>query len=169
MSQAGANTPANHFGGSFGPNEWLVQEMYEKYQSDPSSVDKAWWDFFADFKGTPSLNGSTNSNPGKPSGPPIPKAQLAKTNSDQPIAQPIISNPTITQPISRKVESNNNFSTPVVKPADPVVKPIPTLVTPSASTVEPLRGVAARVVQSMEGSLTVPTATSVRVVGKTFD
>ncbi|MEY2724049.1 MAG: 2-oxoglutarate dehydrogenase component, partial [Actinomycetota bacterium] len=164
MSQAGANTPANHFGGSFGPNEWLVQEMYEKYQSDPSSVDKAWWDFFADFKGTPSLNGSTNSNPVKPSGPPIPKSQLAKTNSDQPIAQPIISNPTIEEPISRKVESQNNFSAPVVKPADPVVKPIPTLVTPSASTVEPLRGVAARVVQSMEGSLTVPTATSVRVV-----
>ena len=39
MSQAGANTPANHFGGSFGPNEWLVQEMYERYQSDPA-VDK---------------------------------------------------------------------------------------------------------------------------------
>ena len=34
MSQAGANTPANHFGGSFGPNEWLVQEMYERYQTD---------------------------------------------------------------------------------------------------------------------------------------
>jgi 2-oxoglutarate dehydrogenase E1 component len=79
VSQAGANTPANHFGGSFGPNEWLVQEMYEKFQSDPSSVDKAWWDFFADFKGTPSLNGSTNSNPTKPGVPPIPKSQLAKT------------------------------------------------------------------------------------------
>lgn len=38
------------------------------------------------------------------------------------------------------------------------------MITPDASTVEPLRGVAARVVQSMEGSLTVPTATSVRVV-----
>ena len=164
MSQAGANTPANHFGGSFGPNEWLVQEMYEKFQSDPSSVDKAWWDFFADFKGTPSLNGSTNSNPTKPGVPPIPKSQLAKTITEPQSAQPLIPNPPVTKPIVKKVEPSTNISTPLVKPADPVVKPIPTLITPGASTVEPLRGVAARVVQSMEGSLTVPTATSVRVV-----
>jgi len=164
VSQAGANTPANHFGGSFGPNEWLVQEMYEKFQSDPSSVDKAWWDFFADFKGTPSLNGSTNSNPTKPGVPPIPKSQLAKTISEPQSAQPLIPNPPVTEPIAKNIEPSTNISTPLVKPADPVVKPIPTLITPGASTVEPLRGVAARVVQSMEGSLTVPTATSVRVV-----
>ncbi len=164
MSQAGANTPANHFGGSFGPNEWLVQEMYEKFQSDPSSVDKAWWDFFADFKGTPSLNGSINSNPTKPGVPPIPKSQLAKTISEPQSAKPLIPNPPVTELIAKNIEPSTNISTPLVKPADPVVKPIPTLITPGASTVEPLRGVAARVVQSMEGSLTVPTATSVRVV-----
>ena len=49
-------------------------------------------------------------------------------------------------------------------PADPVVKPVPVLVTPSASTLEPIRGVSARVVQSMEASLSVPTATSVRAI-----
>jgi 2-oxoglutarate decarboxylase len=32
----------------FGPNEWLVDEMYERYQEDPNSVDQAWWDFFRD-------------------------------------------------------------------------------------------------------------------------
>lgn len=80
MSEVGANTPANHFGGSFGPNEWLVQEMYERYQADPGSVDKAWWDFFADFKGNSSLNGTviTATPVAKPGTPPIPKAQLAK-------------------------------------------------------------------------------------------
>jgi multifunctional 2-oxoglutarate metabolism enzyme len=41
---------------------------------------------------------------------------------------------------------------------------MPTLVTPSAATLEPIRGVSARVVQSMEASLTVPTATSVRAI-----
>ncbi|MCW2808757.1 MAG: 2-oxoglutarate dehydrogenase component [Marmoricola sp.] len=30
----------------FGANEWLVDEMYERYQKDPHSVDKVWWDFF---------------------------------------------------------------------------------------------------------------------------
>ncbi|MEU0488384.1 multifunctional oxoglutarate decarboxylase/oxoglutarate dehydrogenase thiamine pyrophosphate-binding subunit/dihydrolipoyllysine-residue succinyltransferase subunit [Nocardiopsis sp. NPDC006139] len=34
----------------FGPNEWLVEELYQKYLNDPNSVDKAWWNFFADYK-----------------------------------------------------------------------------------------------------------------------
>ena len=164
MSEAGANTPANHFGGSFGPNEWLVQEMYEKYQSDPASVDKAWWDFFADFKGTPSLNGSSNSAPNKPGVPPIPKAQQTKVVSNPPVVIPEPAAPVTLQPKIEKIETPTKVATSTFKPADPIVKPIPTLVTPSAASVEPLRGVAARVVQSMEGSLSVPTATSVRVV-----
>ena len=31
---------------AFGANEWLVDEMFERYQRDPNSVDKVWWDFF---------------------------------------------------------------------------------------------------------------------------
>ena len=30
----------------FGANEWLVEEMYERFQSDPSSVDQTWVDYF---------------------------------------------------------------------------------------------------------------------------
>src|SRR3712207_366351 len=30
----------------FGANEWLVEEMYERFQADPGSVDDAWVDFF---------------------------------------------------------------------------------------------------------------------------
>ncbi|MDD7940073.1 multifunctional oxoglutarate decarboxylase/oxoglutarate dehydrogenase thiamine pyrophosphate-binding subunit/dihydrolipoyllysine-residue succinyltransferase subunit [Actinomycetospora lutea] len=33
----------------FGPNEWLVDEMYQRYLADPDSVDAAWHDFFADY------------------------------------------------------------------------------------------------------------------------
>ncbi len=36
---------------AFGPNEWLVDELYQKYLEDPQSVDRAWWDFFADYAG----------------------------------------------------------------------------------------------------------------------
>ena len=35
-----------------GPNEWLVDEIYDQYLRDRNSVDPAWWDFFADY--TPS-------------------------------------------------------------------------------------------------------------------
>jgi multifunctional 2-oxoglutarate metabolism enzyme len=34
----------------FGANEWLVDEIYQQYLKDPHSVDRAWWDFFADYK-----------------------------------------------------------------------------------------------------------------------
>ncbi|NGO73285.1 2-oxoglutarate dehydrogenase E1 subunit family protein, partial [Streptomyces boncukensis] len=36
--------------GSFGANEWLVDEIYQQYLQDPNSVDRAWWDFFADYR-----------------------------------------------------------------------------------------------------------------------
>ena len=172
-----SNTPANHFGGSFGPNKWLVDEMYERYQQDPSSVDKAWWDFFADYT-PPAQSATSNGTAAAPAAPgagtpPIPKSSSATTPPVVPTATqvsapaaPVAAPVTPAAPAAPK-------PTPVVQapqtstsatPADPIVKPIPTLVTPGASTLEPIRGVAARVVQSMEASLTVPTATSVRAI-----
>ncbi len=47
---AGDNNVA---GTDFGPNEWLVDELYQKYQADPGSVDRAWWNFFADYHPKP--------------------------------------------------------------------------------------------------------------------
>ena len=35
---------------TFGPNEWLVDELYEQYTRDKNSVDRAWWDFFRDYE-----------------------------------------------------------------------------------------------------------------------
>src|SRR5450631_805037 len=34
----------------FGPNEWLVDEIYQQFLHDKDSVDPAWWDFFADYQ-----------------------------------------------------------------------------------------------------------------------
>ena len=34
----------------FGPNQWLVDELYQAYLADKKSVDPAWWDFFADYQ-----------------------------------------------------------------------------------------------------------------------
>nr|NLD41070.1 multifunctional oxoglutarate decarboxylase/oxoglutarate dehydrogenase thiamine pyrophosphate-binding subunit/dihydrolipoyllysine-residue succinyltransferase subunit [Actinomycetales bacterium] len=33
----------------FGANEWLIEEMYEKYLADPASVEPGWRDFFANY------------------------------------------------------------------------------------------------------------------------
>src|SRR6201994_2933559 len=37
----------------FGANEWLVEELYQRYLADPGSVDRAWWNFFADYHPKP--------------------------------------------------------------------------------------------------------------------
>src|ERR1700689_5556607 len=40
-----AGTPST----DFGPNEWLLDELYQRYQNDRGSVDRAWCNSFADF------------------------------------------------------------------------------------------------------------------------
>ncbi|MEP6851961.1 MAG: multifunctional oxoglutarate decarboxylase/oxoglutarate dehydrogenase thiamine pyrophosphate-binding subunit/dihydrolipoyllysine-residue succinyltransferase subunit [bacterium] len=42
-------TPTGSAAPEFGANQWLVEDMYERYQADPDSVDAAWHDFFADY------------------------------------------------------------------------------------------------------------------------
>lgn len=34
---------------NFGANQWLVEEMYERYLTDPTSVDTAWVELFTEF------------------------------------------------------------------------------------------------------------------------
>src|SRR5262250_1847968 len=45
----------------FGANEWLVEELYQRYLADPGSVDRAWWSFFADYQ--PTLPNGTGPQP----------------------------------------------------------------------------------------------------------
>ena len=148
------NTPANHFGGSFGPNEWLVDEMYDRYLQDPTTVDKAWWDFFADY--TP---GSATGVPPIPKSVQITEVELPATAPAAPEPAPATPAPAPPAPAPTVIKVAK-----LPTPADPIVQPIPTLITPGASSLEPIRGVAVRVVQSMEASLAVPTATSVRAI-----
>ena len=187
MSASESHTPQNHFGGSFGPNEWLVDEMYEKFLQDPQSVDPAWHEFFADYSKTATKQETIPPLATAPKGgnPPLPKsAQKISAPAAAPVAAPVQPTPAPVKnvtPVNNPVNppaatpatpatpaapqaSTDPAKAPVSTPADPVVKPIPTLVTPSAAAVEPIRGVAARVVQSMEASLAVPTATSVRAI-----
>lgn len=50
-----------HDTAGFGPNEWLVEEMYQQYLTSPDSVDEAWHEFFADYS-PPSGAGSAQHN-----------------------------------------------------------------------------------------------------------
>ena len=163
----------------FGANDWLVDEMYEHYLQDPSSVDPEWVEYFKSNKpGTPAsatqTSSATQNSSANKGVPPVPKAQQ-KTAAPAPVA-PVAAAPVVTPapvaapvaqaapvaPVSQPVVRESTSAQPT--PADPVVKPAPVLITPGASSLEPIRGVSARVVQAMEASLTVPTATSVRAI-----
>ncbi len=58
--------------GAFGPNAWLVEEMYEAYLADPTSVTESWREFFADYR-SPS-RGPAGNGGAPPSAPPAPPA-----------------------------------------------------------------------------------------------
>lgn len=119
---------------SFGTNEWIVEEMYQRYLTDPSSVDPAWHDFFTDYK--PVVE--------------TPKAKAPTVVEDKPTAPttPVI--PAKPQPVTPQA----------AKPAAPKAAPAPVV----EAKLIPLRGVASKIVENMDLSLTVPTATSVRAV-----
>jgi multifunctional 2-oxoglutarate metabolism enzyme len=62
----------------FGPNEWLVDELYQRYLADPNSVDKAWWSFFADYRPVRSSVNGTGANGTAPQ-PAVTEAPAAGT------------------------------------------------------------------------------------------
>ncbi|MEW6368897.1 MAG: multifunctional oxoglutarate decarboxylase/oxoglutarate dehydrogenase thiamine pyrophosphate-binding subunit/dihydrolipoyllysine-residue succinyltransferase subunit [Acidobacteriota bacterium] len=101
-------------GAAFGPNVWLIDEMYRQYAERPESVSESWREFFSDYR------------PG----------------------------------VGREV--------PSIPPEPAAITPEPPAATPAApapaGVAIPLRGPVARLVENMEQSLAVPTATSVRAM-----
>ena len=75
----------------FGANEWLVEELYQRYLADPGSVDRAWWSFFADYQPT-LTNGTPPQGPqpvtGVQSAAPAAPAQAPTAPAQPPAAAP---------------------------------------------------------------------------------
>ena len=163
-------------GQDFGANDWLVEEMFERYQADPTSVPTEWITYFQNNPQS-ATTGANAPVAGAPKGgtPPTPKPvtppNISMGNAPAAPAAPAQAAPVSSTPAT-PAQPAAPVSQPVVRtvdaapatPAQPAAKPIPTLATPGAATLEPIRGVGARVVASMEASLSVPTATSVRAI-----
>jgi 2-oxoglutarate decarboxylase len=150
---AGAPRPGTGHdpGADFGANEWLVEELYQRYQADPGSVDRAWWSFFADYQ--PTLTNGTGTGP-----QPILK--------DQPNSALASTAPASTAPASTAPAPAPASRAPAPQAAPAAVTPQVAAPPPAApgAEVSRLRGAAARTVANMTASLGVPTATSVRAV-----
>ena len=66
----------------FGPNEWLVDELYQQYLTDKDSVDRAWWAFFDDYTPLDAEAASAATVNGGPA------ARPAKDTATEPTATP---------------------------------------------------------------------------------
>lgn len=158
--------------GSFGTNDWFVDEMYEQWRDDPSSVPETWQDFFAADGATddaheagvdertasagtkreqatsPWTAAGRKGKAAAPSAPAVHKERAASVGVCGK-AQP---KEVATKPDRAKVKVVE------AKKAQPELKPAP------AQDPVPVKGAAAAIVRNMDASLAIPTATSVRPV-----
>ena len=142
----------------FGPNEWLVQEIYQQYLQDPTSVDPAWEDFFTDYRSEEGV--VATATPAAPSTPA--DGQAAPVGAAAPRPAPTVPGPAATSAPTGPAAPTPSAAIPAAPEQPPPGGGGPAG-SNGAKTV-PLRGVAARVVTNMEQSLSVPTATSVRAI-----
>lgn len=78
----------------FGANDWLLEEMYERYQADPSSVDPRWAEYFAEQQTT---GGTTAAAPPATPAAEAPKSAPKATAPPKPPApKPTATKPTAT-------------------------------------------------------------------------
>jgi len=158
-------TPDDQIGGTgagFGANSWLVEEMYERFVSDPGSVGAQWQEFFADYRSdTPSVAAAAATSPEVkavaaahraptdelPAPEPDSEAAPAPATTPAPASPPDASQPATT-------DATHDASKNATSDSDETVEEVGT----------PIRGAGAAIVRNMEASLGVPTATSFRNV-----
>ncbi|MFD5569771.1 multifunctional oxoglutarate decarboxylase/oxoglutarate dehydrogenase thiamine pyrophosphate-binding subunit/dihydrolipoyllysine-residue succinyltransferase subunit [Streptomyces cadmiisoli] len=147
---------------AFGPNEWLVDEIYQQYLQDPNSVDRAWWDFFADYKpGAPAP--AAAETPTAPA--PAPVAPAAPAAPAAPKPAPAAPAPAQAAAPVAPAKAAAPAPAPAAKPQPRAAAPAaPAAEAPQGPELITLRGPAAAVAKNMNASLELPTATSVRAV-----
>ena len=140
---AESHTPSD----ALGPNAWLVDEKYEQYLENPKSVSESWQDFFADYQRDSDVTATVTDKSLPATGRTSETGQLPAVKAGQAppataaVAAPA-TKPTAAAPKTTGISADGTAEVPG----------------------EPLRGAAARIVQNMEASLAVPTATSFREV-----
>src|SRR6266508_3032562 len=134
----------------FGPNVGLIDEMYRQYLDDPESVSEAWREFFAENE--PDQDGEAEAQP-RPAAPAEAQPRpAAPAEAEARPAEPAATAEADARP-AEKAEAKAEPAPPAKGETDG-----------AAGQTVPLRGAAARIVEAMEASRAVPTATSVRSV-----
>jgi 2-oxoglutarate decarboxylase len=124
---------------AYGANIAFIEELHEKFLSDPTSVSASWREFFEDY--VPQLD-----------------EEEEQEQEQEQLAQRVAAvgaSSVAAAPAARPAPA----PAPTPAPAAPRPTPVPP---PTSGTPVALRGAASKIVANMEASLTVPTATSIR-------
>ena len=160
----------------FGQNQWLVDEMYQRFQDDPSSVDASWHEFLTDYSPEAAVAGGANGatqtqRPAQSSAPT--STESTPASKAAPAETPPKATPAPAKAGTAPAKAAPKPAEPAAKPAaakpapaKPAAKPAPAKPAASATQEESkvLRGAAAAVAKNMNASLSIPTATSVRAI-----
>ncbi|MGW4014927.1 multifunctional oxoglutarate decarboxylase/oxoglutarate dehydrogenase thiamine pyrophosphate-binding subunit/dihydrolipoyllysine-residue succinyltransferase subunit [Rhodococcus ruber] len=167
----------------FGQNQWLVDEMYQRFQDDPSSVDASWHEFLTDYSPEAAVAGGANGatqtqRPAQSSAPT--STESTPASKAAPAETPPKATPAPAKSGTAPAKAGTAPAKAAPKPAEPAAKPAaakpapakpaakPAPAKPAASATQEeskvLRGAAAAVAKNMNASLSIPTATSVRAI-----
>ena len=171
-------------------NDWLIEEMYDRYLSDPSSVDAAWVEFFrkqtADAPGAAPTSAPAPASTARPAPAPAAAAPASAPVAAASVAAPAAP-PAATQAapaasvrdsekqkeVARQVETIKAAAPAKSGPQDPgsggglsanrPTGPVQAQAKDGATTTI-LKGAPMRTAKNMDLSLSMPTATTVRNV-----
>jgi 2-oxoglutarate dehydrogenase E1 component len=129
---------------NFGANATYVEGLLSRFRNDPALVDESWRVYFTEL-----LGGDGAATAAQENG----RATIAQASGDGAATTPGAPTATATAPVTTAAQA-------------PAPKPAPSAPTPAAKVenATPIRGGALKIVENMEASLSVPTATSNRRV-----
>ncbi len=163
----------------FGANEWLVDELYERFMADKDSVDKSWWPVLQSYH---PVDSDAVIHPHPEVQAPGSDAPGNLPEDTTPREAPAVPAPVAPAPAAQAPVTQAPAAPPAAKPAPQVTpatstkpgsaRPIPAdapaqRVQSGAAnddTVTTLRGMAKALATNMDLSLSIPTATSVRTI-----
>ena len=128
----------------FGANEWMVEELYERFVVDKNSVDPTWWPTLEKYA---AKSGFTS--PATPAQTQAPAPTPTAGTETQPVAT------TTSRPAQ---------SAPIPADAPVIAQDFSAAESEEEDVVTILKGMPKTLAANMDQSLTVPTATSVRAI-----
>ncbi|HET6647729.1 MAG TPA: multifunctional oxoglutarate decarboxylase/oxoglutarate dehydrogenase thiamine pyrophosphate-binding subunit/dihydrolipoyllysine-residue succinyltransferase subunit, partial [Pyrinomonadaceae bacterium] len=130
---------------NFGANATYVEGLLGRFRSNPQSVDESWRAYFTELLGG---DGTGSEENGRSASAPL-----------------VVKETPVKEPSSADAPTKPDASTAAtaaMAPAVEQVTPAPAPIAESQGEIVPIRGAALKIVENMEASLSVPTATSQR-------